>query len=123
MISHGQCHGLFIVTIARIDVQHRNTPRIFLSWIQLHEIVRPRQALTLRFDGEVVRYVLLDPLAPFIAELWQQKGMTIHFLAAISIEAITAHEIRVAMILVASIHIFWNQETAGAPDRLPFRRA
>jgi len=73
-------------------VECRNTPSIFLVRIEPDEIICSGEALSLRFDGEIVRDVLLDPLAPCIAKLGQEEGMAINLLAAIAVETVSAKE-------------------------------
>ena len=65
--AHGGGHGFLVLAVTRIDVQHGNSPRVFLRGIEPDVVIGARQALALRFDAEVIRNLLAHALAPGIA--------------------------------------------------------
>ena len=121
--SHGYGHCPIILPIAGANVERRNTPSVLLVAIQRDEIVRSGKALSLGFDGKIVRDVLLDPLAPCITKLWKKKGVAINLLAAVAVKTISAEEIRIAVFLATGIHVLRYQESTRPPDRFPLRGA
>src|SRR5437762_4346562 len=121
MLAHGQCHSLLVFSIARVDVQYRNPPRVFFDRVQLYVIVFSRQAFALGFYREIVWNLLTYPLAPIVTKLRNEKGVLVQFLTAVAVEAIAAKKTCVAVRSVGSIYILRNEEPARPANRLTLR--
>src|SRR5215469_11420107 len=121
MIRHRRRHGPLILAIARINMKHGNAPGIFLIWIQGDAVFRPGQTFALGFHRKVVRDLLTYSGAPVIPKFRQEKGVTVHFLAAVAVETVTAKKVRVAISGAFGIDVLWNEKPAGSTNRFTLR--
>src|SRR5262249_14700350 len=105
---------------SRVDVEDRNSPGVFLVRIELHVVVRTRQAFSLGFHAEVVGNFFAHTLAPGIAEFGREERVSVELLAAVAVEAISTDEFGVAVFGCAGcrVDVLRNQEAARTSDGL-----
>ena len=67
--------------------------------VELHEILVARQAFALGFDGKRVGYLVAHALRRNpVPNPGTCESLTVQFLAGVAVKAVTAQEIRIAMV-------------------------
>ena len=110
VIAHRLGHRVFVFAVACDYAQSGNTPGVLLFRVEHNVIVIAGQALSLRYDGEIIGNLAADFAPPVGTEAGKSESVRVEFLAAVAIEAIAAQESFIQV--TVSVGVLGNQETA-----------